>query len=88
MVLVDTTVWIDWLRATDTGATRRLAALLDPRTGLYGSHPSYYDQNLALFGEGWQQQRYRFSSDGQLLLPWSEATGRPAVVPFSSEKKK
>ncbi len=28
-MLVDTTVWIDWLRATDTGATRRLAALLD-----------------------------------------------------------
>lgn len=29
MVLVDTTVWIDWLRATDSPATRRLAALLD-----------------------------------------------------------
>jgi predicted nucleic acid-binding protein/Arc/MetJ family transcription regulator len=28
-VLVDTTVWIGWLRATDSPATRRLAALLD-----------------------------------------------------------
>ncbi len=29
MILVDTTVWIDWLRATPTPATGRLAALLD-----------------------------------------------------------
>ena len=29
MVLVDTSVWIDWLRATSTTATARLAALLD-----------------------------------------------------------
>lgn len=29
MVLVDTTVWIDWLRATATHATRRLDELLD-----------------------------------------------------------
>ncbi len=29
MILVDTTVWIDWLRATPTPATGRLAALLE-----------------------------------------------------------
>lgn len=29
MVLVDTTVWIDWLRTTDSAETRRLATLLD-----------------------------------------------------------
>lgn len=29
MVLVDTTVWIDWLRATESAETRRLATLLD-----------------------------------------------------------
>ena len=29
MVLVDTSVWIDWLRATSTSSTVRLSALLD-----------------------------------------------------------
>jgi|GEM_PF-171178 len=51
----------------------RLTALLDPKTGLYGSPPHYYDQNLALFAEGWLQKRYRFRANGTLQVPWSTA---------------
>ena len=49
----------------------RLAALRDKKNELYGSPPRYYDQNLVLFSEGWQQRRYRFLADGELRVPWS-----------------
>lgn len=39
--------------------------------GLLGSPPQYYDQALALFGEGFVEGRYRFDADGRLLTPWS-----------------
>lgn len=56
----------------------RLTAMLNPATGLYGSPPRYYDQNLALFAAGWQQRRYRFSADGELQTPWnSQVTRHP-----------
>jgi endo-1,4-beta-D-glucanase Y len=45
---------------------RRLRSQWNPRAGLYGSRPRYYDQNLALFSEGWSHGRYLFASDGQL----------------------
>jgi endoglucanase len=45
---------------------RRLQSQFNPRAGLYGSRPRYYDQNLALFSEGWSQGRYFFAPDGQL----------------------
>jgi endo-1,4-beta-D-glucanase Y len=61
------------LHATQSAARQqnRLAALVDPATGLYGSPARYYDQNLALFAEGWQQHRYRFAATGELLTPWN-----------------
>ena len=31
---------------------------------------NYYDQVLRLFGQGWQQGRYRFDAQGQLTLRW------------------
>jgi endo-1,4-beta-D-glucanase Y len=51
----------------------RMDALVDPKTGLYGAQPLYYDQNLALFAEGWQQKLYRFSARGELQLSWRDS---------------
>lgn len=37
---------------------------------LIGPSPRYYDQNLALFGEGTLEGRIRFARNGQLLPSW------------------
>ena len=50
--------------------TDRLVALRDPATGLYGKDAAYYDQNLALFANGWSEQRFRFDRDGTLKVQW------------------
>lgn len=50
----------------------RLAAQLDPVTKLYGHPPAYYDQNLAMFGEGWLSHRFRFDRDGELRVTWKK----------------
>ncbi|OZY47261.1 hypothetical protein CJF41_05725 [Pseudomonas lundensis] len=34
---------------------------------------AYYNQSLALFGQGWDEQRYRFDKHGQLLPAWTDA---------------
>lgn len=34
---------------------------------------NYYDQVLRLFGQGWQQGRYRFDAQGRLSLQWTAA---------------
>ena len=53
----------------------RLAAAL--RGDLYGEPPAYYDQNLALFGRGFADGRYRFGADGALLPAWeTQCLGR------------
>jgi len=49
---------------------RSVKAHFDRQTGLLNRHPRYYDQNLALFGLGWQQQRFRFAPDGELRVRW------------------
>ncbi len=59
-------------KATATLLIRDLRAEIDPATGLLGSPPRYYDQNLALFGLGWQEQRFRFAPDGMLRVPWKK----------------
>ena len=48
----------------------RLQATLDSSSGLYGHNGEYYDQNLALFATGWQEQRFHFERDGRLKLKW------------------
>jgi endoglucanase len=48
----------------------RLRSELDPKTGLYGTPPKYYDQNLALFGLGFMERRFWFNSQGALQLSW------------------
>jgi endoglucanase len=50
----------------------RLAAQLDPAAKLYGHPATYYDQNLAMFGEGWQTHRFRFDRDGELRVTWKK----------------
>ncbi len=49
---------------------RRTQAGFDPQTGLLGSPARYYDQNLALFATAWQENRFRFTSDGMLRVSW------------------
>lgn len=41
------------------------------RDRLLGEDPHYYDQNLALFGTGWLDGRFRFAAEGQLLPAWN-----------------
>jgi endoglucanase len=50
----------------------RLRVLLATRkrNGLYGTPPAYYDQCLALFGEGFLERRYAFSAEGRLDVKW------------------
>ena len=58
------------LKAQARAQMDRLAATRNPAMGLYGRTPVYYDQNLALFGTGWVEQRYRFDRDGRLKVKW------------------
>jgi endo-1,4-beta-D-glucanase Y len=48
----------------------RVAAQLDPATNLYGRPPTYYDENLALFGLGARQHLFAFGRNGELQLRW------------------
>jgi endo-1,4-beta-D-glucanase Y len=61
---------------SDTSAAERqrarLAAQLNPSTGLYGETHAYYEQNLALFATGWDEGRFRFDRNGQLHVAWSK----------------
>jgi endo-1,4-beta-D-glucanase Y len=45
----------------------------DTTTLLYGRPPTYYDQNLLLFGVGWEQRFFRFDRTGQLKVKWDKA---------------
>lgn len=49
----------------------RLKLQLDEKSNLYGTPPTYYDQNLILFGSGWLEKRFQFGSSGELLVRWS-----------------
>ena len=50
----------------------RVTSEIDRRTGLLGTPAHYYDQNLALFGLGWQQQLFQFAPDGTLRVRWKK----------------
>jgi endo-1,4-beta-D-glucanase Y len=53
----------------------RIKSQLDEKSNLYGAGygtgPTYYDQNLVLFGSGWIEKRFQFGSSGELLVRWS-----------------
>ena len=51
----------------------RMSAQLDRSTGLYGKDPAYYDQNLALFANGFMDGRFRFSLRGELKVEWTHS---------------
>jgi endo-1,4-beta-D-glucanase Y len=51
---------------------RNVNAQFDSSTGLLGSPPRYYDQNLALFALGWQEKRFQFAPDGTLRVQWKK----------------
>jgi endo-1,4-beta-D-glucanase Y len=50
--------------------TLRLQSEKSAKTGLYGTPPHYYDQNLALFSLGWSEKRFSFDEHGQLGVNW------------------
>ena len=58
------------LKQEEATQADRLAATIDPKTGLYGRDGAYYDQNLALFSSGWVEGRYKFGADGRLTVKW------------------
>jgi endoglucanase len=49
---------------------KRLTSAWSARSGLYGSPPRYYDQNLAMFALGYTEHRYRIQSNGDLEVSW------------------
>ena len=51
----------------------RVNAARNMATGLYGQGQAYYDQNLVMFGKGWEQHRFRFGSEGELKVTWKKA---------------
>lgn len=59
-------------KAAATAQLRNVLAQFEPSTGLLGDPPHYYDQNLALFALGWQEQRFRFAPDGTLRVQWKK----------------
>jgi len=56
-----------------------LASLDSPALAVQQAHvqqqppaaDAYYNQSLLMFGQGWDEQRYRFDKDGQLLPAWA-----------------
>jgi endoglucanase len=65
-------------RGGDAVALARLMSEIErARDGrLYGHPPTYYDQNLILFAQGYVEGRYRFDVDGRLVPGWAGDDGR------------
>jgi endoglucanase len=66
---------VPFLRAVGANAAaeqqlRRMESEKNARTGLYGSQPRYYDQNLALFSTGWYEDRFHYDANGLLQVIW------------------
>ena len=61
----------------DANAVSRLDARLKAalKDGLYGSPPTYYDQNLILFARGFAEGKFGFAADGRLEPSWERACG-------------
>jgi endoglucanase len=50
----------------------RMSSQFDPKSGLYGKDPAYYDQNLLLFATGFLDDRFRFGPRGELKVEWKQ----------------
>jgi endoglucanase len=58
------------MKPEEKAQTERMAGMKDPANGLYGRNGLYYDQNLALFANGWMEQRFRMDKQGRLKVKW------------------
>jgi endoglucanase len=60
-------------RDDDAALLARLTGAIErARDGrLYGRPPTYYDQNLILFAQGFVEGRYRFAADGRVVPAWT-----------------
>jgi endoglucanase len=72
-----TAAFMPLFRSSGDGITaahlqQNVLAEFSPSTGLLGTPPRYYDQNLALFAFGWQEQKFRFAPDGTLRVQWKK----------------
>jgi endoglucanase len=67
-------------REGDASALHRLERQIERARvgGLYGQPPTYYDQNLILFAQGFVEGRYRFDPAGRLVPSWTEVPARPS----------
>jgi len=65
-------LWSSGNKLAANAQQRNVMAQFDHATGLLGVEPRYYDQNLALFALGWQEQRFRFAPDGTLRVRWKK----------------
>ena len=65
-------LWSTGDKLTANVQQRNVVAQFDRETGLLGVEPHYYDQNLALFALGWQEQLFRFAPDGALRVRWKK----------------
>jgi len=57
----------------DTAANQRLRLKKSRVDGNLGAPPHYYDQALAMFGEGWDSKRFRLTEDGRLIPRWERS---------------
>jgi endo-1,4-beta-D-glucanase Y len=58
-------------KSAQAAQAARVTTEFDPATNLYGRPPTYYDENLALFGLGARQHVFAFGPYGELQLRWS-----------------
>jgi len=64
--------WLDSLGSTELAEQLASVAQDTQLGGLYGRPARYYDQVLALFAQGYRQDRYRFDEAGRLLPAWEK----------------
>lgn len=57
----------------DTAVSQRQRLKNSRVAGSLGDPPHYYDQVLALFGEGWDSGRFRFAENGQVISRWENS---------------
>lgn len=64
--------FLEAAQAPDAAAVqqRRVESAWSARSGLYGTPPRYYDQNLTMFALGHTEHRYRIRTNGDLEVSW------------------
>jgi endoglucanase len=57
----------------DTAVKQRQRLKNSRVRGVLGDPPHYYDQALAMFGEGWDSRRFRFGESGEVIPRWERS---------------